>query len=236
VRKSAIGIGKSVPQSARTFDLRPINAGTVHDAMGGLLWLVKDTGYAGLVVCIDEVEELAHLRTQKRQDRALQALREYVDHAGGDHGFKWLCMYLAATPEMFDNQHYFPRYDALASRIQPVSDVISWRAPVIDLDKTPLGQGQLALMAGKIRDLYAVAHGADAVKPVTDAFLGDLVGEIGRTKLRIARPRLLSRTVVDELNRARSTGAAYTPPDKLESLLTRAASAISRAENTKVEV
>src|SRR5690242_21290691 len=59
--------------------------------------------------------ELAKLGNRKRQDQALQALREYVDHAGGDGGYSRLCMYLAATPEMFESEHYFPRYDALRS-------------------------------------------------------------------------------------------------------------------------
>ena len=68
----------------------------------------------------DEVEELAQLPQRKRRDQALQALREHVDDAGSEYGYQGLCLYLAATPEMFENPEFFPRYDALQTRIQPV--------------------------------------------------------------------------------------------------------------------
>src|SRR6185312_16260670 len=90
----------SLGTSAGRIILRPIGKGTAVDAMRGILWLIRSAGYTGLVLCIDEIEELAKLGSKKRQDQALQALREYVDHSGGEGGFKSLCMYLAATPEM----------------------------------------------------------------------------------------------------------------------------------------
>ena len=41
--------------------------------------------------------------------------------AGGDGGYRFLCIYLAATPDMFEGPpEYFPRYDALQTRIQPL--------------------------------------------------------------------------------------------------------------------
>ena len=229
LRREARAIGKPDSRTAKALELRPINAGTVQEAMHGLLWLIKDAGYAGLVLCIDEVEELARLSSRKRQDRALQALREYVDHAGGDDSHRWLCMYLAATPEMFDNEQYFPRYDALASRIQAVTDAVNWRAPVIDLDRTPLSAVELLAMATKIRDLYKAGYSAAAVNLVTDKFVSDLVSEVVRTKVRMARPRLLCRIIVDELDRARSTGSKYSPPQNFDSLISNAVSAIEKA-------
>ncbi len=108
-------------RQSEKYELRPIGKGTATDIMKGFLWLIKATGHAGLVLCIDEVEELSKLGNRKRQDQALQALREYVDNAAGDSGYQNLCTYLAATPEMFEGEEYFPRYDALATRIQPIS-------------------------------------------------------------------------------------------------------------------
>ncbi|MCL4688937.1 MAG: DUF2791 family P-loop domain-containing protein [Burkholderiales bacterium] len=210
-------------QEEKPVVLKPINAGTVRDAMAGMLWLVKDAGYSGLVFCIDEVEELARLKTRKRQDRALQALREFVDHAGGDGSHRWLCMYLAATPEMFDSDEYFPRYDALASRIQSVSDRVNWRAPVIDFDKTPLSPADLRRLAEHIRELFVSAYGAEAVAAVDNSFLSDVVGAITRSRVRTARPRLLTRIVVDELERARGAGEDYVKPVQFDDLIAKAA-------------
>lgn len=223
-------IGKADSGRSRRITLKAITAGTVHEAMRGLLWLIRDSGLAGLVLCIDEVEELARLTPRKRQDRALQALREYVDHAGGDEGYRFLSMYLAATPEMFDGEQYFPRYDALASRIQPVSDSVSWRGPVIDLDRTPLSASELKIVASRVRELYRVGYGEDACLSLTDEVLASVVDEIVKSKLRIARPRLLARLLITELDRARKEGHNYSPPAKLQALVARAAANIQPGE------
>src|SRR5439155_24766094 len=53
--------GVSGVRSAATVNLRPIGRGTARDVMRGVLWLVKMIGAKGLVLCIDEVEELARL-------------------------------------------------------------------------------------------------------------------------------------------------------------------------------
>lgn len=209
-------------------ELRPIGKGTAHDAMRGLLWLVRAAGYHGLVLCIDEVEELAKLGTKKRQDQALQALREYVDHAGGEGGYRHLCMYLAATPEMFEGEQYFPRYDALATRIQALSPELNWRAPVIDLDRTPLEPGQMREMALRIWGVHRAAYGSLPTGGFGPEFVSALVTKIVDTKMRIAKPRLLARVMIDELERARQVGGAYSPPKDLESVVTKTATQVSR--------
>jgi hypothetical protein len=196
--------------------------------MRGLLWLIRSAGYKGLVLCIDEVEELARLGNRKRQDQALQALREYVDHAGGDGGYLGLCMYLAATPEMFEGEQYFPRYDALATRIQPLSEELNWRSPVIDLDRTPLDASQMREVAVRIRNVHIVAYGDTGASQVSDRFLDRLLDQLQSTRFRIARPRLLARVLVDELERARQSGAHYKAPADLDALMASAARQIAK--------
>ncbi|MCK1580691.1 DUF2791 family P-loop domain-containing protein [Bradyrhizobium sp. 168] len=186
--------------------LRPIGKSTAIDAMRGILWLVRSAGYVGLVLCIDEVEELAKLGSRKRQDQALQALREYVDHAGGDGGFKHFCMYLAATPEMFEGENYFPRYDALATRIQAVGPEINWRAPIIDLDRTPLNSSQLHQMALRIISIHGIAYGPTGKGDLPAEIAQQISNKVNETKFRIAKPRLLARVVVDFLERSRIEG------------------------------
>ena len=208
-------------------ELRPIGKGTAHDVMRGLLWLVRAAGYRGLVLCIDEVEELAKLGTKKRQDQALQALREYVDHAGGEGGYRFLCMYLAATPEMFDGEQYFPRYDALATRIQALSQELNYRAPVIDLDRTPLQLAQMREMAFRIWGVHRAAYGASPIERMGPTIVDEMVSKIVNAKMKIAKPRLLARIMVDELERARQAGGAYARPENLDALVTQAAAQIS---------
>lgn len=209
-------------------ELRPVGKGTAQDAMRGLLWLVRSAGYAGLVLCIDEVEELAKLGNRKRQDQALQALREYVDHAGGEGGYRHLCMYLAATPEMFEGEAFFPRYDALATRIQSVSREINWRAPVVDLDRTPLSREQMVQVAMRIKAVHEVAYPVDGQAPLSDASFAELVDEVMSTRIRVAKPRLLARVVVDELERARQQAALPPLSQDVSGRVTEAASALAR--------
>jgi len=226
---------RPVPGDARDnrecFDLRPLGAGTAAEALRGLLWLVRSAGYPGLILCIDEVEELAKLPTRKRRDQALQALREHVDNAGGDSGYQRLCLYLAATPAMFDDEEYFPRYDALQTRIHPISEEINWRAPVIDLDRTPLDPREMKEMAKRIREVHVCAYGPGAATASPESLIEAFVEEVVRSRFRIAKPRLLARLVVDELERARQAldlGREYQAPSRIVDDVRQAAEAISR--------
>jgi hypothetical protein len=221
LRKPTVSSG----QVSEVFAIRPIGPGTAMDVMRGLLWLIRSAGFTGLVLCIDEVEELAKLGTQRRRDQALQALREYVDHAGGEGGFRNFCLYLAATPDMFDGRDYFPRYEALATRIAPVSDETNWRAPVVDLDRTPLSAGQLAQLASRICAVHRIAY------PESRAAIGDedslrlFVESVLGNRTGIAKPRLLARVIVDALERARQS-SDWSPTSNVGALVEAAARTI----------
>lgn len=217
----------SSDRSNGSMALRPIGKGTARDAMRGLLWLLRAAGYTGLVLCIDEVEELAKLGSRRRQDQALQALREYVDHAGGEGGFRNLCMYLAATPEMFEGENYFPRYDALATRIQPLGPRINWRGPVIDLDRTPLDAAQMRELAGRICKIHHIAYGRSDNTDLSQELVSNLVVGVLEARYRVARPRLLARVFVDALERARQERQAPRPSD-IGDIVARAAGQIAK--------
>jgi hypothetical protein len=219
LRRPEVG---AIRQRRKNFECRPIGTGTAHDAMRGLLWLVQKAGHSGLVLCIDEIEELAKLRPRRRQDQALQALREHVDHAGGDVGYSRLCLFLAATPEMFEGPEYFPRCDALATRILPLGPEINWRAPVIDLDRTPLRREQLREIAERIEHVHGVAYAASKSEKQRVS-LDPFVDEVLRSRVSIAKPRLLVRVVIDELERARQNGPGYQPPSDVAGMVSRAA-------------
>src|SRR5207247_680444 len=132
-------------------DLPPVTRSTSLEVLRGMLWLIRQTAHPGLVLCVDELEEIAKLRPRKRQDQCFQVLREFVDNADGELGLRYLCVYFAATPEMFDSEDYFRRYDALATRIEPIGGKLNWRSPVIDLDRTPLADHELSALAYNVR-------------------------------------------------------------------------------------
>jgi hypothetical protein len=123
---------------------------------------------------------------------------------------------------MFESPDYFPRYDALATRILPLGPDINWRAPVVDLDRTPLARGELREIAERIDRVHAIAYPAGSAA-VPRLPLDRFVDEVLRSRVRIAKPRLLVRLVVDELERARQTGPAYRPPADVAAAVLQAA-------------
>jgi adenosylhomocysteinase len=148
------GNAKGGSQVQKSVMLGPIGRSSSAEYLRALIWLIRATGHTGLVLCIDEVEECGKLSPKKRQDLAFQTLREFIDNSDGELGLRHLCTYFAATPEMFDGEHYFRRYDALSTRIEPVDREINWRSPVVDLDQTPLGEEEFRQLARNVRWIY----------------------------------------------------------------------------------
>src|SRR5688500_8755935 len=95
LRVCASGIDRRLVQP---ITLRPITSATSLDVFRGVIWLLRQCNYSGLILAIDEVEQLARLRPAVRRDRALQTLREFVDNTDGDIGLQRVAIYFAATP------------------------------------------------------------------------------------------------------------------------------------------
>jgi len=201
--------------------VRPITNATSLDVFRGLLWLLTMCDYKGLILSIDEVEQIARLRPSVRRDRSFQTLREFVDNTDGDIGLQNFAVYFAATPNMFDDEDYFRSYDALATRIEPVSNETNWYSPVINLGKTALSEKQLYEVATKICKIYGIAYGPDIPSKLPDKRLNELVLAVDSAKYRIAKPRLLCRTVVDQLERIRQ-GLSFTDIDEYVSIKAKA--------------
>lgn len=74
------------------------------------------------------------------------------------------CLYLAATPDMFENPDLFPSYKALQDRIEELPSLsgkgaINYRAPVVNLDATELGEKELRDLADKVVTVFKIANG-----------------------------------------------------------------------------
>ena len=207
------------PRLVGAATLRPVTSATSLDVFRGLVWVLTKCGFKGLILAIDEVEQIARLRPAIRRERALQTLREFVDNTDGDVGLQRVAIYFAATPNMFDDEKYFRSYDALATRIEPVSDEVNWRAPVINLEKTMLTRDELQWVASRIKWVYERAYGGEATGQLVEAHLSEIVASVDKSRYRIAKPRLLCRLVVDQLERVRQGQA----PKKAEQVLPQTA-------------
>ena len=94
-----------------------------------------------------------------------------------------------------------------------MSGEINWRGPVIDLDRTPLLDAEMLEMAMRIRRVHRVAYGAaSSSEGVSDRVLRKFISEVASSRFRVAKPRLLTRVLIDELERARQMGGLYQAP------------------------
>lgn len=173
--------------------------------MQGLLAVLRDADYRGLVLVLDEVETLQRVRSDVRE-KSLNALRQLLDEVDAGR-FPGLYVLITGTPAFFDGTQGVQRLPPLAARIGvDFSGDPRWdnpRAPQVRL----LGFQRESLMelGDRVRDIYA--KGSPAVDRiddlVTDEYLAGLADTIaGRLggKVGVA-PRLYLRRLVDTLDR-----------------------------------
>jgi hypothetical protein len=83
--------------------------------LGGLLIIMKDCGFRGLVLVLDEVETLQRMRSDARE-RGLNALRQIIDEIDAGR-FPGLYLIVNGTPAFFDGPQGIQRLPPLAQRL-----------------------------------------------------------------------------------------------------------------------
>ena len=181
-----------------------------HDAalsfLAGLLAILRDAGFNGLVLVLDEVETMQRMRSDTR-DKGLEALRKFIDDLYQGR-FPGLYLVITGTPAFFDGPQGVQRLAPLAQRLHtdftadPRFD--NPRATQIRLSGFDLGG--LVAVGGRVRDLYAAGAGdADRVLSLCDDdYLARLAravtGELG-AKVGIAPRLYIKKLVGDVLDR-----------------------------------
>lgn len=172
----------------------------------GLLTMVRDSGSAGLVLVLDEVETLQRVRSDVR-DKGLNALRQLMDEVDSGR-FPGLYLVLTGTPAFFEGPQGVQRLPPLAQRVQadfttdPRFD--NPRAPQIRL--AGFDQAKLEALGRRVRDLYIEgrAQAERIARSCDDAYVGELAralaGELGG-KIGIVPRLFLRKLVADVLDR-----------------------------------
>lgn len=171
----------------------------------GLLAVLRDSDYRGLVLVLDEVETLQRVRSDVRE-KSLNALRQLLDEVDAGR-FPGLYVLITGTPAFYDGTQGVQRLPPLAARIGvDFSGDPRWdnpRAPQVRL----LGfqQESLIELGQRIRDIYATGSSAAdrIVALVPDDYLGafaaGVAGQLGG-RVGIA-PRVFLRKLVDLLDK-----------------------------------
>lgn len=182
--------------------LKAIGPNLAEEYLRVIALICQLAGHRGLFIGVDELELIGRLPTQRKAN-SFQSLRALVDQNNSRRQPPATCLFLAATPEMFEDPDKFPSYKALQDRIESLPSLVggtavNYRAPVIDLDRTPLSKDDLRTLARTLLNLHQLAFGE--LPAEIDIKLEGVLTQIASGKYVMARPRLLCRCVTDLLN------------------------------------
>jgi hypothetical protein len=172
----------------------------------GLLALLRDSGFAGLLFILDEVETLQRVRGDVRE-RALNALRQLIDDVDAGR-FPGLYLVITGTPSLFDGPQGAQRLAPLAQRLHVdfTTDARFDNPRAVQLRLQPFSRASLVEVGAKVRDLFAEgARNGERLRRIADDSLldqlaGAVAGKLGG-KVGVAPRLYLKKLVGDVLDR-----------------------------------
>ena len=174
--------------------------------LAGLLLILRDSGFPGLLLVLDEVETLQRMRADTRE-KGLNALRQWIDEIDAGR-FPGLYLLITGTPAFFDGPQGAQRLAPLAQRLHTDfmtearfdnPRAVQIRLPGFNLDL-------LSEVGRKVRDIFVdgcreperIRQQVDDayIATLAQAVTGNLGGRVG------VAPRLfLKKLVGDVLDR-----------------------------------
>ena len=172
----------------------------------GLLTVLRDSDYRGLVVVLDEVETLQRMRSDARE-KSLNALRQLLDEIDAGR-FPGLYLVITGTPAFYDGTQGMQRLPPLAQRLAVdfTTDARFDNPRATQIRLPGFSLASLEELGGRVRDIYASGSPSASriLSVVDDAYLATLArGVAGRLGDRVGvAPRLfLKKLVSDVLDR-----------------------------------
>lgn len=201
--------------------LAPITSANAKQVLRSIIGILREFGYAGMAIFIDEAESVQEYTKQQRRI-AYQNLRELLDNMDGrasGMSLNHAVCYVAATPVMFVGEHGFREYPALQDRIDdiklPLPDLnklIDYRAVVVDLAISPLTKEDRRNLAKKIRDIHSICYKWNPKEIVDNNLLDSIVAAFDQRRGEHGGLRPLCRAV------AKALELAHQHPDAFPSL------------------
>lgn len=139
-----------------------------------IVTIIKNAGYRGLVIVIDELETILRTRSDVR-GKSLNGVRQIIDSAKDYPGLLWL---FTGTREFFDSRKGVAGLEPLHERIKFSSSggFVSMKQPQLELK--PFDRTRLKAVALKLRDIYRTADPNRLFSLVDEAFIDSLVAMV----------------------------------------------------------
>ena len=150
----------------------------------GIVEIIKQAGYAGLVIVVDEAETIMRMRRDVRA-KSLNGMRQIVDNARQFPGLLWV---FTGTPDFFESRRGVaalpPLYDRIA--FNEINGFASVQQPQLQLQ--PFDRERLREVALKIREVYPATDRAEFERKISVEFVDALpktaTGKLRRVELR----------------------------------------------------
>ena len=172
----------------------------------GLLTILRDSGFAGLVMVLDEVETLQRMRTDTRE-KGLNALRQWIDEIDAGR-YPGLYLVITGTPAFYDGPQGVQRLAPLAQRLHVDfgTDRRFDNPRAVQIRLAAFDQTSLLAVGKRVRDIYSAGRSNENrlravvndsyIEALAKAVAGGLGGKVG------VAPRLfLKKLVADVLDR-----------------------------------
>lgn len=169
----------------------------------GLLTILRDSGYAGLLLVLDEVEILQRMRADTRE-KGLNALRQFIDEIDAGR-FPGLVLVITGTAAFFDGPQGVQRLTPLAQRLHVDfgGDSRFDNPRAVQIRLAPFDQAALQAVGKRVRDVYCDAAPNEKrlralvddayIEALARAVAGGLGGKVG------VAPRLFLKKLVGEV-------------------------------------
>lgn len=160
--------------------------------------MVRQLKRPGLLIILDELDEMRHLKRDLRQ-RAWANLRDLLDELG--RGIPGLFVVLAGTPEVYDDRRGITELPPLEQRLgDPTQQTAhpNLRGPQLPLPT--FSQVQLASVMARLEQLWIIAGGHSSRLPPE---FGASLAEGWTQRLGSRSPRIAIREFISVLDRCR---------------------------------
>ena len=172
------------------------------DYLRGVLAIVREAGYAGLLIVIDEAETILRMRRDVR-GKSLNGIRQIADMASDYKGLLWL---FTGTPEFFDGPRGVKSLPPLHDRLRFIDDGGYASAKQPQLELRPFDKARLGLVALRLRELHPTSHRERLEERVSEDFVERLVdqvtegfgGDVGIVPRQFLREFVSRMDLVDE--------------------------------------
>lgn len=169
----------------------------------GVLTVLRDSGHAGLLIVLDEVETIQRVRSDVR-DKSLNALRQLIDEIDSGR-FPGLSILITGTPAFFQGPQGIQRLEPLAQRLHVdfQTDARFDNPRAVQIRLPAFNFERLCQVGCKVRDIYRQHAQASEriagrcndnyVRELANAVAGKLGGKVG------VAPRIYLKKLVGDI-------------------------------------